>query len=145
MNNFFKRALTGIVFVVVLLGSIFLNQYTFYSLFIIITILGLWEFYRLNSNEQHKPQKYFGTLIGIVWFIISNVEASTNVMFSCTMIIYGLGFMVFLFEIYRNTEKPFVNIGLTLLGVIYVALPFSLLNFISFPDLHIHILPNERY
>ena len=145
MNNFFTRALTGIVFVIVLLGAILLNQYTFCSLFIIITILGLWEFYRLNSNERHKPQKYFGTLIGIVLFITSYIEASRDVIFPFIMVIYGLGFMVFIFEIYRNTEKPFVNIGLTLLGIIYVALPFSLLNFIAFPDLTLYHLTIERY
>jgi len=145
MNNFFTRALTGIVFVIVLLGAILLNQYTFYSLFIIITILGLWEFYRLNSNERHKPQKYFGTLIGIVLFITSYIEASRDVIFPFIMVIYGLGFMVFIFEIYRNTEKPFVNIGLTLLGIVYVALPFSLLNFIAFPDLTLYHLTIERY
>ena len=145
MSNFAKRALTGTVFVLVLLGSIIFNQYTFYSLFVIIVILGMWEFYRLNSNEQHKPQKYFGTLIGVTLFIIANVEASILTTFPCDMIIYGLGFMVFIFEIYRKTEKPFINIALTLLGVIYVALPFSLLNFIAFPDIHTNLPANERY
>lgn len=53
--------------------------------------------------------------------------------------------MIFIFEIYRNTKKPFINIGITFLGVLYVALPFSLLNFIAFPDLHLHLLQNERY
>jgi len=145
MSNFVKRALTGIVFVIVLLGAIFLNQYTFFSLFMLISILGMWEFYRLNSNEQHKPQKYFGTFIGIVVFIISYFKASQAAIFPCTMIIYGLGFMVFIFEIYRYTEKPFINIALTLLGVIYVALPFSLLNFIAFPGLETHHLTTESY
>jgi len=40
-------------------------------------------------------------------------------------------FLIFIFELYLKAENPFQNIACTLLGIIYVALPFSLLNYIT--------------
>ena len=37
---------------------------------------------------------------------------------------------IFIIELYRNQNKPLHNIAFTLLGLLYVALPFSLLNYI---------------
>jgi phosphatidate cytidylyltransferase len=41
-------------------------------------------------------------------------------------------FSIFIFELYRKTEKPFHNIAFTIFGVIYIVLPFALLMVIPF-------------
>ena len=133
MNNFTQRAITGALFVVVLVGAILWNQYTFYSLFVIINILGLWEFYRLTTTEMYRPQKIFGTLIGTFLFIITYAEKSQSVHFPY-IIFLCIAFMVFLFELFRKSAQPFNNIAMTLLGIFYVALPFSLLMNIAFQE-----------
>jgi phosphatidate cytidylyltransferase len=42
--------------------------------------------------------------------------------------------MIFVFELYRKKNKPFQNIALTFLGIIYIALPFSLLYLMGFKE-----------
>ena len=59
MKNLIIRALTGIIFVVVLISAIYIHPIFFLILFCIITGLTLWEFGGLvkhyeNANLQRK-------------------------------------------------------------------------------------------
>ena len=135
MNNFTQRAITGTVFVVVLLGAILFNQYTFYSLFVLITTLGILEFYRLTTDEINRPQKYFGTILTIALFIISNLHAMRGIISAWYLILISLIFLIFIFELYTKSKMPFNNIALTLTGIFYVGVPFSMLNGIAYPEI----------
>lgn len=65
---FKTRALTAIVFVVIMLAGIFINFYTFFSLFLIIMIGCLYEYRKII--KQIKPTKYFGLLALSMPYII---------------------------------------------------------------------------
>lgn len=131
MNNFTQRALTGLVFVVVLLGCTYYSQLSFSILFFIITVLGLWEFYGLSEKAGNQPQKILGTIAGAVLFKTSALMSMGYFDSRILLINIPLLFIVFIRELYTKSVNPFQNIAFTLLGVIYVALPFSLLNFIT--------------
>ncbi|MEO5569436.1 MAG: CDP-archaeol synthase, partial [Bacteroidia bacterium] len=40
-------------------------------------------------------------------------------------------FLLFIFELFRKSKHPFINIALTITGIIYVAVPFGLFLFIG--------------
>ncbi len=132
MNNFFTRALTGAAFVTILIGSILFGANTFIALFLIITIIGVWEFYTLAEKGQNHPQKITGTLLSITLFL-SNASVCIGYFDERILIInIPILFSIFIIELYLKDTNPFRNIAFTILGVIYVALPFSLLNYIVF-------------
>ncbi len=135
MNNFTQRAITGAIFVIVLLGAILWNQYTFYSLFVIITLLGILEFNRITTNELHRPQKYFGTVITIALFIMSNVYVMRGINPAWFLILISLVFLMFIFELRTKAAMPFNNIAITLVGIFYIGVPFSMLNGIAYPEI----------
>jgi phosphatidate cytidylyltransferase len=135
MNNFVQRTITGAVFGIVLLGSILWNQYTFYSLFVLITILGILEFYRITTNEMYRPQKYFGTVITIALFIITNLFVMQGINPAWYLVLISLIFLMFIFELYTKANMPFHNIAITLAGIIYIGIPFSMLNGIAYPEI----------
>lgn len=138
MSNFWQRALTGAVFIIVLIGSIVIDKFTFGGLFLILTLLGVWEFYRLTRIDRIAPLQIYGTFVSGVLFIICFIYAFEvqNASFKILLVMIPLSFFVFIIELYRKRSKyPFRNIAFTLLGVIYVALPFSLLNYIVAPEL----------
>lgn len=128
------RALTGAVFVIVLVGCILWRFESFAALFLLITVLGLWEFYRLAEKDGAQPQKMLGTAVGAYLFISLFLKGYTipytgyNYLF---FLFIPLLFLFFIIELYRKKERPFTNIGYTILGIIYVALPFSLWNLIA--------------
>ncbi|MEO6884262.1 MAG: phosphatidate cytidylyltransferase [Bacteroidia bacterium] len=136
MNNFFQRTLTGILFVAVLIGCILWNYYSFAALFLLITVLGLLEFYSLVERDNIHPQKYFGIIIGaLVYISFANPFETYNLpisFFVLMVIIIPIFFTAFIVELFRKKEKPFTNIAYTFLGVFYVALPFGLLDLLYF-------------
>lgn len=131
MNNFIQRTLTAIVFVAVLLGSTFLGQFSFSVLFGIITLLGVLEFYTLAEKANVQAQKIMGVLTSVTLFFCCALIASETYDVKLLLLVVPLVFSIFILELYTFSANPFTNIAYTILGIVYVALPFSLLNFIT--------------
>lgn len=128
MSNFLTRTITGTLFVIVLIGSILWNKYSFTLLFLLITLFGTWEFYKLSERGDNKPQKITGTILAGILFL-SNASIPLGICnFSILIINIPLLFLIFIVELYLKANNPFRNIAFTILGIVYVALPFSLLN-----------------
>ncbi len=144
MSNLAKRTLTGIVFVILIVGSIVTEPYLFAALFLIITAMGMWEFYSLVERAGIYPNKFAGTLSGMFLFISNALIAMDMAGRDILMGNFVLVFMIFLLELYRKIPNPFTNIAFTFFGILYVALPFSLLIFFPnpafLPGVHHHSL-----
>ena len=131
MNNFTKRALTAFVFVIVLIGCIVWNQISFSLLFLFFTIAGLWEFYSIALLGENFPQKLYGTFLGASVFISFALISMNLLKGSFLLLFIPLTYVIFIIELFRKNKNPFRNIAFTLIGIVYVAIPFSLLNYIS--------------
>lgn len=129
MNNFFKRTLTAGAFVAVLLGCTYYSQLSFSILFFVITILGVWEFYKLSEKGENKPQKVIGTIVGGSIFVTTAIVCMGHDA-HLLLINIPLVFLIFISELYTKAANPFRNIAFTILGIVYVAVPFSLLNYL---------------
>lgn len=150
MSNFWARTITGLSMVFFLLAALWFSGWVFMVIFLIITILGLWEFYGLISNAGYHPQKFYGTTAGAVLFLVTAFttlipqtgEDQLWYAFIPFVIPIPLFFLSFIIEIYRKKPDPMVNVAMTTLGFYYISLPFSLLLFFSKPDvLHFWGLP----
>jgi phosphatidate cytidylyltransferase len=125
-----KRVITGTVFGIVLIGGTLYNAYSFSLLFLTITLLGLWEFYNLAEKTNHQPQKITGLMLGALLFgsaLFYFRPAYQHFSPIPLILLLPVLFSLFIFELYRKKTAPFGNIAYTLLGILYVALPFSLL------------------
>ncbi len=132
MSNFNERLLTGIIFVIVLLGSIYQSETASSILFFTIILLCQREFYGFFKNSDIKPQRNVGTIGGLSFFMASVISFQTSLSFNTLFFIIPLIFVVFVLELFRNRPQPIANIGFTILGIIYVAVPFTLLHQISY-------------
>ena len=132
LNNLTVRTITGFVFVVVIIGSILLSTYSFFIVFLAIVTGSLLEFYKLAAAANISPQKYPGTICGILFFIISYLVANQFIGTVFLLLLIPLLFVIPVPELFRKQTQPFSNIAWTIFGIIYIAVPFSLLNFINF-------------
>lgn len=117
-----------------IVGSIITDKYLFSLLFLVVTAIGMWEFYSLVEKAGISPNKFAGILAGMFLFA-SNAMIALNV--TSREILMGnfvLVFLIFLFELYRKIPNPFTNIAFTFFGILYVAVPFSLLNYFPNPN-----------
>ncbi len=132
-KNLIQRIITGTLFVAVLVGAIWWSAWSMAGLFLLITILGLWEFYGLAEKAGAQPQKMYGTFVGAL--IILLTIAAKGFYFSpgsslvLPFLVIPFLFLPFFIELWRKKENPFANIGWTLLGIFYIAIPFAILIF----------------
>ena len=132
MSNFWKRALFGALFVVIVVGSVLGGEYTLLALLMLITVLGLWELYGLCAADGIYPQKVPGVILGVCLFIFAMINISHSAFDSYIgTFIFLLFFSIFVIELFRKKEKPFANIALTFFGVFYIPLTLFMFYFIS--------------
>ncbi|MBL4594445.1 MAG: phosphatidate cytidylyltransferase [Flavobacteriales bacterium] len=122
------RAITGVLFIVTIVAGIYFNSIIAMGLFTLIVLLGIDEFYGLvKKSKEIKPIKFLGTLAGVSLMIILGLLSQGEVQFKYIFIPIIMMFFIFIVELYRKKSAPFVNIAFTVLGAIYVAIPFAML------------------
>jgi len=123
------RALTGSVFVAVLIFSTYLSQFSLFGLYFIFVLIGTWEYLSILSiHSNFQPNVTLGLILSAFTFLALTSESILNL--SSLPFIGALMFSVFatpLIELYNNKPNPFSNIAQTIFPLIYVALPFGLL------------------
>ena len=126
-----KRTITGIVFVAILLSAIIIHPGTFFILFLLLTFLGLYEFYKMAEKTEVHVQKKAGILIGLlVYSSLSSYYLFDFVQLKHLSLCLILPFLLFITELYRRSTMPIFNIGVSLMGIVYVAIPFALLSYL---------------
>lgn len=128
MNNLAKRTVVGVPGAAFMVFLIFYNEYTFAFLFFLITVLSLNEFYNRSTNEQIQPQRWTGIATGILAFItVISIRYSLNLdSVLMGLIIIPILFTIFILELYRKKQNPFLNIAFTLIGIIYIPVTMAM-------------------
>jgi len=134
MKNLIIRTLTGIAFVALIVASILVSELMLFAVFLIFTCLGLYEYRTLlKKNNIELPIAFYitGLLIYVVvstaslWIFISNI----TLMF---MLILTLLLVLFITELFSKREQPFLSIAYSILGILWIVLPFGLINNLPF-------------
>ena len=128
MNNLQQRVITSILFVAVLLGSILLGELASASLFFVIILLAQNEFYNFFKGSEIKPQKVIGIIAGLSYFLISVLTVKHSINLGALFLVIPMIFGIFILELFRNKPQAIPNIAYTILGIIYIAVPFTLLH-----------------
>lgn len=143
-----ERAISGAVFVAIVLASIFFGPFTLWILMGVVMIGCLWEFHKLlfsraESHFELRRVNLIGSALVIFGlfgfrflcaygkFDLSTTPPSLTLILGIVLLIVWL---IFLSELFQKSEQPFPQIGLYLLGLVYVVVPILLyLDFTTYP------------
>jgi len=131
LSTFLKRTISGSLFAIAILGSIILGRISFLLIFLALTIGTLMEFYRFAYKARIRPQYLYALILGTIIFVMNYLFAIGKLGNYIFLGIIPLIISVFIIELFRNHNRPMHNIAFTLLGLLYVAFPFSLLNYFA--------------
>lgn len=138
-KNLILRSLTGIVFVAVIVGGLLYSPFTFCLLFGIITALSAWEYAHIVNLQENVSVNAFISTAASTYLFLAFFGYCTNITPSVVFIPYLLSLIyLFISELYLKRKSPINNWAFTMMGQIYVALPFALLNVLAFsvqPDM----------
>lgn len=142
INNFIKRAITGVLFVAILVGCILYDAFSFGILFTAISALTIYEFGQLVNMraEGVKINKTINMLGGAYLFLAVMgfcIDAADSKIFIPYVLL--LLYMM-ISELYLKKENPVLNWAYSMLSQLYIGLPFALLNVLAF-----HNDPGSEY
>ena len=127
--RFFSAIIGGMIIILLLLW----NEWGFFAVFLSISCLTMWEFYRLMRLQSYVPIRLLGVSIGALIFIFMFLIEAKILPPKFYMLLFPLASFVFLIKLYKkNDVHPFINIALFYLGILYVAVPFAMINILVF-------------
>lgn len=131
--NLWQRLITAAIGGPLLLGGVYLSEWVYFVLFFVVTLAGLLEFYQLGKEQGFQPPIVHGTIAGMTLFIISYFVARGSIGPQHYLWLFPVLTSSYFFKLYTpSDDKPFISIAYAFLGVMYVALPFSLLTLDAF-------------
>ena len=134
-NNFIQRAVTGVLFVIVLVGCILYSPLSFGILFTIINALSVHEFAQLVSKSgEVSINKTITALGGAYLFLALSFCTQQSVGARVFLPYLGLLLYMMITELYLKKKNPTGNWAYSMLSQLYVALPFALLNVLAFQN-----------
>ncbi|MDE6807633.1 MAG: phosphatidate cytidylyltransferase [Prevotella sp.] len=135
MKNFIIRTITGVLFVTAVIVS-FLDPIAMVFLFALVTGLTIREFCGLvNERPAVQINQFISTVAGIYLFLAMAGHCSGWVTSDTVFIPYLITIIYLLVaELYLQGKDPINNWAYTMLAQLYIALPFSTINVLAFPQ-----------
>lgn len=136
MSNLLQRAITGALFVALIIASILLGSYTTVVVFSVFFILGIVEYFKLFKENKIVQLKWgmpvfvsaliYGLLVASLFFQIDTKLLGA--------LIIPILLLLMMTELWRKKINPLVNLGIQLFGFFYLVIPFFLTVYIRSKD-----------
>lgn len=127
MNNFIVRSITGILYVIITISSIVIGPWCFASVMFVVSCISLWEFYDIVSKKNH-PMKFQGMLLGVLSYIAISLVIFNVISLQWLLLLILPITAMYIFILYAGRSNPISDLGITILGVLYIIFPLSLIN-----------------
>lgn len=128
-----QRTISGIIYVALIMISLFAGKFTFAIVMLLFGVLALYEFYRIAAGTGTDFMVISGIVTGAL-MILSVFFVSSSIL-SPAWLSVGLLLIVLLLAagLFASRDGRPVRIAIVVMGVLYIALPLSLLIRMTFP------------
>lgn len=126
MKEFFTRTLTGAALAVLILGAIIWSPWAFFSVMAVFTFIGLSEFNKLFQSSGKGTLIYY--FVGLSVYALTALTGMSIIDYSNVLLIILSFFVLILAELFRGTEHSWRHASGSVIGILYVAMPFGMMN-----------------
>src|SRR5690606_21758026 len=118
------RAITGLLFIAVLIVAVLLGPYTFVLLFYLFAACAVYEFYRMVQSENNKPFLYLATGVATVGLGLTSLVLLY--LLPDTILNFGIICIVqcYIMPLIRKTTSPIQDLAYSLFSHLYAVIPF---------------------
>jgi phosphatidate cytidylyltransferase len=116
-----------VLFAAAVISMILVGPWTFLFFCAVILLAGLLEFFKLIRSENVEPQTISGLVLSVCLFVMVVLVAMGTLPAESLTMVLPMVFAVFIMELYRKKSHPFLDIAVTLLGCVYIAIPMSMM------------------
>lgn len=132
MNNFIKRALSGVVFVGVMLAALLLNKYIFGAVMAFALVVMMKEFLKMTCGKDYWFSQILSILAGTTLFVLVYLYRGFNFPGRLVILAFIPVFLLMINSLYVKDKTRFDKFSNLYTAVLYIAVPWSLLNFAVF-------------
>lgn len=140
LKDLMVRTVSALLYGAVLLLALFWSKWSVGAMFALIMVVSIVEFYALCRKSGAEPMSSIGiasslAIFGIAFTIfqqwgIPATNTTARIVLGLLLYVILMIPSAFVCELWRKSPTPIANIATTFMGVIYIALPMSLLFFV---------------
>ena len=132
MNNFVKRTLSGMGFAAVMLAAFLTNKYIFGAVMLFSLVVMMWEFLQMTCGKNYRYSQILSILSGATLFILTYLYKGFNFPGRLVVLAFVPMFILMINSLYLKDKSRFGKFANLYASLIYIAVPWSLLNFAVF-------------
>ena len=132
MTNFIKRTISGIGFVAIMLAAFLTNKYIFGIVMLISLVIMMREFLRMTCGKNYWFSQILSILAGATLFTLTYFYKGFNVPGRFVILAFVPVFVLMINSLYVKDKSRFDKFSNLYTALIYIAVPWSLLNFAVF-------------
>ncbi len=144
MSNLIVRAITGALFVTLIIGSVLWNEFFATAVFTGFFVLASMEFFQLFKKSDVITTRWeIGMMITVISFaILLGISYELLPKGALYLFIPSI-FLLILSELWREKDHALVNIAIYVFGVFYLVLPFFMLIYLNRDDFRSNAANND--
>ena len=132
MNNFIKRTISGIGFVAIMLAALLTNKYIFGIVMLISLVIMMREFLQMTCGKNYWFSQILSILAGATLFTLIFLFKGFNFPGRLVILAFVPVFVLMINSLYVKDKTRFDKFSNLYAVLIYIAVPWSLLNFAVF-------------
>ena len=132
MNNFIKRTISGIGFVAIMLAAFLTNKYVFGTVMLLALIIMMKEFLKMTCGKNYWFSQILSILAGATLFSLIYLFKGFNFPGRLVILAFVPVFVLMINSLYVKDKSRFDKFSNLYAALIYIAVPWSLLNFAVF-------------
>ncbi len=132
MNNFIKRTISGIGFAAIMLAAFLTNKYVFGIVMLLSLIIMMREFLKMTCGKNYWFSQILSILAGATLFSLIFLFKGFNFPGRLVILAFVPVFVLMINSLYVKDKSRFDKFSNLYAALIYIAVPWSLLNFAVF-------------
>lgn len=132
MNNFVKRTISGVGFVAIMLAAFLTNKYVFGVVMLLSLIVMMKEFLKMTCGKNYWFSQILSILAGATLFSLIFLFKGFNFPGRLVILAFVPVFILMINSLYVKDKSRFDKFSNLYTALIYIAVPWSLLNFAVF-------------
>jgi phosphatidate cytidylyltransferase len=132
MNNFVKRTISGIGFVAVMLAAFLTTKYVFGAVMLLALVIMMREFLKMTCGKDYWFSQILSILAGATLFSLIYLYKGFNFPGRLVILAFVPVFVLMINSLYVKDKSRFDKFSNLYTALMYIAVPWSLLNFAVF-------------
>ncbi len=132
MNNFVKRTISGIGFAAIMLAAFLTNEYVYGVVMFLSLIIMMKEFLTMTCGNEYRYSQALSIFSGAVLFTLIYLYKAFHFPGRLVILAFVPVFLLMINSLYLKDKTRFDKFANLYAVLIYIAVPWSLLNFAVF-------------